>query len=67
MQDAAALAMRDGLMRYDGGRGWSDLNMKVDLAKDWPAQLDREPGLRLLQGACHLARLRQRQRATAGT
>src|SRR5689334_14273807 len=40
MQDAAAQALRDGLTRFDGGRGWSDLNMKIDLAKKWAAQLD---------------------------
>ena len=27
MQDAAAQALRDGLVRFDGGRGWSDLGM----------------------------------------
>ena len=25
-QDAAAQALRDGLARFDGGRGWPDLN-----------------------------------------
>src|SRR6476469_8776490 len=39
-QDAAAQALRDGLTRYDGGRSWSDTGLKVDLAKDWAAQLD---------------------------
>jgi penicillin-binding protein 1A len=44
MQDAAAQALRDGLTRFDGGRGWTDLNMKIDLAKgDWAGQLDRAP------------------------
>jgi penicillin-binding protein 1A len=43
MQDAAAQALRDGLTRFDGGRGWTDLNMKVDLGKDWAGQLDRAP------------------------
>ena len=42
-QDAAAQAMRDGLTRFDGGRGWSDLNLKINLAKDWEAQLDAAP------------------------
>ena len=41
MQDAAAQALRDGLVRFDGNRGWTDLNMKIDLSKDWAAQLDR--------------------------
>src|SRR4029079_7019901 len=43
MQDAAAQALRDGLTRFDGGRGWTDLNMKVDLGKKWAAQLDVTP------------------------
>ncbi len=44
MQDAAAQALRDGLARFDGGRGWRDLGMSVNLAKgDWAAQLDRAP------------------------
>jgi penicillin-binding protein 1A len=43
MQDAAAQALRNGLTRFDGGRGWADLGMKIDLSKDWAAQLDRAP------------------------
>jgi penicillin-binding protein 1A len=43
MQDAAAQALRDGLVRFDGGRGWSDTGLKIDLAKDWAGQLDRAP------------------------
>src|SRR5213592_813626 len=39
-QDAAAQALRDGLARFDGGRGWSDLNMKIDMGKNWAARLD---------------------------
>ena len=39
-QDAAAQALRDGMVRYDGGRSWTDTGLKVDLAKDWAAQLD---------------------------
>ena len=42
-QDAAAQALRDGLTRFDGGRGWSDLAMKIDLARDWAARLDAAP------------------------
>lgn len=42
-QDAAAQALRDGLVKFDGGRGWSDTGMKVDLSKDWAAQLDAAP------------------------
>ena len=43
MQDAAAQSMRDGLANFDGGRGWRDLGLSVDLAKDWAGQLDRAP------------------------
>ncbi|HEY6663334.1 MAG TPA: PBP1A family penicillin-binding protein [Sphingomicrobium sp.] len=44
MQDAAAQALRDGLARFDGGRGWRDLGLSLDLAKgDWAGQLDRTP------------------------
>ena len=42
-QDAAAQALRDGLVRYDGGRSWTDTGLKVNLAKDWAAQLDAAP------------------------
>ena len=42
MQDAAAQALRDGLTRFDGGRGWRDLGQSIDLDKgDWAGQLDR--------------------------
>jgi penicillin-binding protein 1A len=43
MQDAAAQALRDGMTRFDGGRGWRDPGLKVDVSKDWAAQLDRAP------------------------
>ena len=43
MQDAAAQALRDGLTRFDGGRGWRDTGLSVDLNKDWAGQLDRAP------------------------
>jgi len=43
MQDAAAQALRDGLTRFDGGRGWIDLGMKIDISKEWSGQLDRSP------------------------
>ena len=44
MQDAAAQALRDGLARFDGGRGWRDLGKTIDLDKgDWAGQLDRAP------------------------
>ncbi len=42
VQDAAAQALRDGLTRFDGGRGWRDLGQSIDLDKgDWAGQLDR--------------------------
>jgi len=41
MQDAAAQALRDGLVRYGASGSWKDLGMKVDLSKDWAGQLDR--------------------------
>src|SRR5437868_25814 len=43
MQDAAAQALRDGLTRFDGGRGWTDLGMRIDITKDWAARLDAAP------------------------
>ena len=44
LQDAAAQALRDGLVKFDGGRGWRDLGMTIDLSKgDWAGQLDRAP------------------------
>ena len=41
MQDAAAQALRDGLANFDGGRGWRDTGLSVDLDGDWAGQLDR--------------------------
>ena len=43
LQDAAAQALRDGLTRFDGGRGWRDTGLSVDMSKDWSGQLDRAP------------------------
>ena len=43
MQDAAANALREGLARFDGGRGWRDIGKSVDLTGDWAAELDRTP------------------------
>ena len=43
MQDAAANALREGLAKFDGGRGWRDLGKSVDLSGDWAAELDRTP------------------------
>jgi penicillin-binding protein 1A len=43
LQDGAAQALREGLARFDGGRGWRDLGLSVDVSKDWAGQLDRAP------------------------
>ena len=44
LQEPAADALRDGLVKFDGGRGWSDLDKSIDLSKgDWSGQLDRTP------------------------
>ena len=40
MQQAAETALRDGLIRYDRGRGgWRDPGLTVDLSRDWRSQL----------------------------
>jgi penicillin-binding protein 1A len=39
MQRAAETALRDGLVRYDRGRGWRDPGLTVDMSRDWRAQL----------------------------
>ncbi|MGH6729185.1 MAG: penicillin-binding protein 1A, partial [Sphingomicrobium sp.] len=39
MQDAAALALREGLAKFDGGRGWRDTELSIDVAGDWQTQL----------------------------
>ena len=39
MQDAAAEALREGLARFDGGRGWNDTGLSVDVDGDWQTQL----------------------------
>jgi len=41
MQDPAANALRDGLVKFGGGTSWKDLGLSVDLSKDWAGQLDR--------------------------
>jgi penicillin-binding protein 1A len=41
MQDAAAEALRDGLVKFGGGTAWKDLGLTVDLSKDWDGELDR--------------------------
>jgi penicillin-binding protein 1A len=39
MQDAAAEALREGLAKFDGGRGWRDTGLSVDVSNDWQTQL----------------------------
>ncbi|MEO7278259.1 MAG: PBP1A family penicillin-binding protein [Sphingomicrobium sp.] len=41
IQDSAAKALRNGLVRFDGGRSWADTKLSVDPAGDWAAALDR--------------------------
>lgn len=43
MQDAAAEALREGLAKFDGGRGWRDLERQIELEGDWAGRLDRTP------------------------
>jgi penicillin-binding protein 1A len=43
MQRAAADALRDGLMRYERGRGWRDPGLSVDMSRDWRSQLSVAP------------------------
>ncbi len=43
MQGAAATALRDGLTRYERGRGWRDTGLSVDMSRDWRAQLALAP------------------------
>jgi penicillin-binding protein 1A len=39
MQDAAAEALREGLAKFDGGRGWRDTGLSIDINGDWQTQL----------------------------
>ena len=39
MQDAAAEALREGLAKFDGGRGWRDTDLSIDVDGDWRLQL----------------------------
>ncbi len=39
MQDAAAEALREGLAKFDGGRGWRDTGLSIDVDNDWQTQL----------------------------
>ncbi|HYD36866.1 MAG TPA: PBP1A family penicillin-binding protein [Allosphingosinicella sp.] len=42
-QKAAETALRDGLMRYDRGKGWRDPGLSVDVNGDWRGELARAP------------------------
>ncbi|HEY0026344.1 MAG TPA: transglycosylase domain-containing protein [Allosphingosinicella sp.] len=42
-QKAAENALRDGLVRYDRGRGWRDPGLSVEADGDWQGQLNRAP------------------------
>jgi penicillin-binding protein 1A len=43
MQRAAEQALRDGLRRYESGRGWRDPGLSVDMSRDWRSQLAAAP------------------------
>ncbi len=43
MQDAVADSLREGLAKFDGGRGWRDIGLSVDASGDWRGQLARAP------------------------
>ena len=39
MQDAAAESLREGLAKFDGGRGWRDNGLSIPTDGDWAARL----------------------------
>jgi penicillin-binding protein 1A len=43
MQDASAEALREGLAKFDGGRGWRDTGLSIDVNGDWQTQLRVTP------------------------
>jgi len=43
MQRAAEAALRDGLARYERGRGWRDPGLNIDISRDWRSQLAIAP------------------------
>jgi penicillin-binding protein 1A len=45
-QKAAETALRDGLVRYDRGRGWRDPGLSIDTDGDWQGQLARAKSAR---------------------
>jgi penicillin-binding protein 1A len=42
-QKPTEAALRDGLTRFDGGRGWRDPGLLIDVGADWQGQLARAP------------------------
>jgi penicillin-binding protein 1A len=42
-QRAAEMALRDGLVRYDRGKGWRDPGLSVPIEGDWRGALARAP------------------------
>jgi penicillin-binding protein 1A len=42
-QKAAETALRDALTRYDGGRGWRDPGVSIDMSREWRSQLAFAP------------------------
>ncbi len=47
MQDAAAEALREGLANFDGGRGWHDTKLTIDLTATGAAIVRRRARHRL--------------------
>jgi len=43
MQQSAETALRDGLARYETGRGWRDPGLNIDIRGDWRSQLAVAP------------------------
>jgi penicillin-binding protein 1A len=43
MQRSAETALRDGLRRYESGRGWRDPGLTIDVSGDWRSQLAIAP------------------------
>ena len=41
LQKAAETALRDGLVRYDRGKGWSGPIRRIDIAGNWAAELNQ--------------------------
>jgi penicillin-binding protein 1A len=66
-QKAAETALRDGLMRYDRGRGWRDPGLSVNVEGDWRGELARAPfGVGYEDWRAAVVLSRQGQSATIG-